>query len=61
MEGLGFDVVFLGTREGYCYASMTPYEKWWRDRLRYAISFKSVLSIIRIKIRQLIGENKWKI
>jgi len=37
-----------------------PFEKWRPDRLLYTTIFKSVLGIIRIRIRHLIGENKWE-
>ena len=37
-----------------------PFEKWWPDRLLHATTFKRVSDIIRIKIRHLIGENKWE-
>ena len=40
---------------------MVSWEKWWRGRLLYATIFKSILDIVRIKIRHLKGENKWEI
>ena len=57
-----------GAGVGYCNASMTltfggvrgPCEKCWPDWLLYATIFERVLDIIRIKIRHLNSENKWK-